>query len=343
MQRNSITFIIGVSILVLGITAVGWIFRKNIVGYVLPPKISLDILFSHHQLATDLSLSIFKDRLSGSDIFLMEYPEWSAEFEEDLNSISQGALSPQQFFSKRQVPEEIVKNTFQFLELQLNALYRSGVFVTSIDLPAGYYLANEIKQYVPVVNQIQLYSDFFETLKSEREKYQYFTNLQIQRQQYMVDRFVELAEKIKNKQFSKVKEKSEIRIFFLLGSNHAMVYDLLKNKGVNVTKEFAHTPYTYDYAGEITTKFIAGENMSDELLADGLLETELSNLFGLQWIHNQEKYARLMRNIASRFTFEDIKKIFTTMAQSQNPHSMFQELFTDLAKEKNIVIPETRE
>ncbi|MDO8569638.1 MAG: hypothetical protein Q7R89_02610 [bacterium] len=344
MEQKRYVSIVVISAIILGIIIVGWVFlENNIVGYKLSPKISLNILFSHHQLATDLPLLLFQEKLRQSDIFLMEYPTWSDKWEKDLNSVSRGTLSPQQFLSKWDVSEEAANTTFQFLKLQLNGLYQSGVFVISVDLPADNILGNKIKEYLPLMNQTDLYPDFDETLKFQRQKYEYWTNLQIERQQYMVDRFTELSDAINNRKISAVKEKSEIRILYVLGSNHIRVYSLLKEQGINISKEYAHTPYTYDYPGEATIKFINGEEVSDGLLANGLFQTELVNLFGLSWVYDEEKSTRLIRKITSQFTFDEIKNIFIAMANSRSPESTFKEMVTELAKQKNIVIPTTEQ
>ncbi|MBI2673960.1 MAG: hypothetical protein HYX23_01620 [Candidatus Zambryskibacteria bacterium] len=342
LKRSASVVIILVA--VVGIIIGSWVLLKDsVVEHTLSSKISLNILFSHHQLATDLPLSLFQERLRESDIFLMEYPTWSADWEEDMNRVSQGILSPQEFFSKRQTSEEAAKSTFQFLDLQLNALYKSGVFVTSVDLQANDPLGNKINEYVPVMNQTQLYTDFYETLKLQRKKYEYWTGLQTERQQYMVDRFVELIDVINNRKIPAIKEKPEIRILYVLGSNHVRVYDLLKERGINVSKEYSHTPYTYDYPGEATIKFINGEDISDELLANGLFQTELLNGFGLPWVYDEEKSTRLIRKITSQFTFDELKNIFVAMANSRSPESMFKQMVTASAKEKNIMIPVTRQ
>lgn len=343
MSKNLLIFIESIFIIAVGIFIIEWSFKKNTADDGLSPKISLDILFSHHVLDTDLPLSLLKNRIRQSDIFLMEYPAWDAEFEKDLNDISMGKLSPHEFFSKRQIYEEEVKNTFQFLNLELNALYESGVFVTSVDLPAGDPLGNKINEYIPIMNQDQLYTVFDETLRSQREKYEYWTGLQRQRQQYMVDRFIEITNDIKNKKISAVKDKSEIKIFCVLGSNHVRVYNLLEDRGINVSKEYSHIPYTYDFPGETTIKFINKENVSDELLANGLFQTELLKEFGSSWVHDEEKSTRLIRQFASRFTFDEIKKIFTAMANSKNPELTFEQMVTVLVKQKNLVIPNTKQ
>ena len=199
MPRNRTIFIASIFTIMFGVVIVSWIFRKYVIDHTPPPKISLNILFSHHALATDLPLLLLQNKLRQSDIFLMEYPAWTKEFEEDLNNVSKGKLSTQDFFSKRQVSENEAKSMFQFLDLELDALYKSGVFVTSVDLYANDTLSNKINEYILTMNQTQLHPDFHEMLKLQRRKYEYWTDLQIERQQYMVDKFIKLADAIKNR------------------------------------------------------------------------------------------------------------------------------------------------
>ena len=125
MFRNAI-FIL-TFVLVLG--GVFFYFYDNIREK--EPNIYVDILFSAHASAKDLSFITLKERIDRSDIFLIEYVAWDELFEEDANNVSQGSLKPDEFFSKRDVSAKEVEATFQFLKLELDALYNSKVFVTS--------------------------------------------------------------------------------------------------------------------------------------------------------------------------------------------------------------------
>ena len=301
--------------------------------------VRVDILFSHHQYDTDVSTALFKEKLSQSDIFLMEYPAWSTEWEKDINAISRGEMAPSNFLLRWNVSEEEANTTFQFLKFQVENLYQSHIFVTSIDLAADDPLSVAIQDYLPVMDQIQFSTDFTKTLEFERAKYSYFMNLQRTRQQQMLQSFNMLVTAIQQGELPSVPEKPEINILYLLGSNHVRVYDLLQQTEAEVTKEYARAPYTYDYAGELTLKFIAEEPVSDLLLAYGLVQTQIMRTYGLYWSHDKEKTARFLKTVIPAFTLEEIGSLFTTMAQASNPDMAFMQLYSRLSVEKELVLP----
>ena len=301
--------------------------------------VRVDILFSHHQYDTDVSTALFKEKLSQSDIFLMEYPAWSTEWEKDINAISRGEMAPSNFLLRWNVSEEEANTTFQFLKFQVENLYQSHIFVTSIDLAADDPLSVAIQDYLPVMDQIQFSTDFTKTLEFERAKYSYFMNLQRTRQQQMLQSFNMLVTAIQQGELPSVPEKPEINILYLLGSNHVRVYDLLQQTEAEVTKEYARAPYTYDYAGELTLKFIAEEPVSDLLLAYGLVQTQIMRTYGLYWSHDKEKPARFLKTVIPAFTLEEIGSLFTTMAQASNPDMAFMQLYSRLSVEKELVLP----
>lgn len=61
----------------------------------------------------------------------------------------------------------------------------------------------------------------------------------------------------------------------------------LKAGKINIRKEFSHTPYLYDYSGEITVKLFAKKEISDELLAQNLLEDLITQTFGSEWVYEE--------------------------------------------------------
>jgi hypothetical protein len=309
------------------------------------PNIYLDILFSAHASAKDLSLGFLKDRLNRSDIFLIEYAAWDGSFEEDANKVSQGNLRPEEFFSKRGVSVKEVETTFQFLKLQLEALYNSKVFVTSADVRSGDPIGTEIKKMLPTIDRFRLSMDFNETIDFQRTLWKKFGDLQARREQYMVSQIMELSDSINKRQVKAVEEKKKVRILFVLGANHVKVSDLLKEKKMNVSKEFSQNPFIYNYSAEITVKYIAGENISDELLAYGLFENGLAQTLEYPWINDYDMntQAKFMRNVVPQFTFREIKNIFEKTAISVDHEAVFQKEVLDLAKEKNVKIPTTRE
>ena len=304
--------------------------------------VSLTILFSRHIRSIDIPVELLKNEISKADIVLIEEPFWSSSFEDGFNAISRGEETSSQILSGWQItPEQQKGDDWQFLKFFMDSFYQSHAFITSVDLTQDEVLSQNIRSAVIALPQING-NNFKDILQNYKQKFISFANMTIQRENTMVDRYLKLVQNIQNGLISQVQRKDNVKILYVLGVNHTRVFDLLKERGLDVNKIFSYDPYVYNYSGDVTVKLLSQQPVSDDLFAHQLFESALETFIVRDWLDNDQKSARLERKIISQLSFEDIQNILDATFNSQDHASTFIQQITSITKQKNITIPLTK-
>lgn len=290
-------------------------------------KISIEIFYSPHDTKEDVKG--LEQKIKEADVFSVEAIGWSEQLFIDLNLVSQGELTPQDFIGKYKIGGLDKQEPFQPYQLTvLDALFGSRKFVISFDVPGDDPLLRKIDESVAALDKLEFSKDFVSCLSSRRRALENFVELQGEREQYIVKKMEAFQETLAKGETKEVRDKEKISILFLLGAVHTGVYHRLKESGREISRTFSTMPYIFgEFTTEITRRLLFGKEVSDTLVAQSLF-WDLIDPWIAQGTENEPKVpSTVAQNLRTRkavqaFSFSEIKNIFEEIKRMAEKNTM---------------------
>src|SRR3989338_6230819 len=271
------------------------------------PKVSFEIFFGFHKSPEDIK--DLPQKIKESDIYIPEVVEWEEEYRDDYNRVSQGELTPEEFFSAHKIDLYAVPaNRARFLEL--SALYKTKIPVLFLDLPAD---SEIMKRYEELVKEPELKGTFGEALQQVKEHAKKFVEGIRLRDEFFLERLEKTKKDIDSGAFPKLKGKDRIKILIQRGALHIPVYSRLKEKGEEVKQSFSGEPFLLSQPKhEMHQRAYSGEEISDQLAAKVFLADLIMQVPSANPLHfeNSYEYDLWLKKAVSRFSMTEIKDLY---------------------------------
>jgi len=297
-------------------------FKKEIeVGL---PKIKIDIFYSPHGSAEDIDG--LEDQLKKADIFIPETFGWSPEYLNALRKLSDGKVTPEMALQ-----DWGDDNPFYYSrdEKFFKIIYKSKKPITFIDIPDNHSLVRrENENKIP---NIHFGSNFGQVLDSVRGYIEKAATMHEERETYMLKQLQPQIQELL-KTHPELRERQEINILLSVGGAHTSLDRYLK-EDYQTTREFSKIPMIFPYRDEALRRHMFKKPVDDELVARIATERTLSKAHRniIDTLTNDSpKKAIAIRRLISRFSFDELKKMF----ESAHDLNEWANMFVEGAKER---------
>lgn len=246
----------------------------------LPHRVSLKILFGSHVAAEDLGgVSQLRRQIGKCDILVPEVMGWMPMHFDSMTRLTKG---------ERYVYQQIKKFPERYTSFDLGlteALFNQHVPLLFVDIPGNHPAFQEYRKVD--LNLLQGQPPFREACRRMRYIMGKTAVMLVARDEYMLTNLASSIEDLANRntKLRKKRQAGYLSVLMFLGASHRFIYDALnqrqyqlKEAGVNpefeVSQEFAGG-YKPGLSNQIVTTLAAGEEVSDLLIAQRLLESLL--------------------------------------------------------------------
>jgi hypothetical protein len=282
------------------------------------PKIETTFFFNSHMTKEDGEKVVEFLKQGNFDIFAPEAAGWSEYQLDTMNQISKGTLKPEDFDNQRVLDgKESLKND-EYLWESLNGLYNQNKEIIIIDVPEDVLNSTftgsigEVKSDNFRLKLRLPFIDFEEAKKIVIENTSKYSNLQMQREDYVLENFYKtITDTLKRN--PELQKKAKVNILASMGAFHTRLYNELKKNDNNVVKVYdQELPYVYDVGTALDRQM---------------------HFFGAE---NFEKYAHkyilneILKTLKSTIDGSVLQKVITTFSENQT-----KELF-ELYKNKRL-------
>lgn len=290
-------------------------------------KVVLSICFVAHRTRRDFE--ILTQPVKETDVFIPECFGWTRDELTGLRGVSLGIKSLsfwKKFFLKGGFPLEIIYG-----------LRRPIVF---IDVPESTLAWQLQHAYLSFSNPEDLKADpesFGEVLERLRKSLQIIATADRIREAYMCSRFG----KVLKDELYLLENKKRINVLLLLGAAHLNVAEVFERSGLKVER-IIDSDRTLRFTDDAIENLKLGQQADQELLAKVFFEKLFLAVFGDRLLNLASRsygISRFLREIASRFGFEEIESVFR--CYSSNPGEV-KALLTEELAQKGMRLPRTR-
>ncbi len=295
------------------------------------PEISYDILYVSHVTAKDCEKLEQAFNKPDIDVYVPEAIGWHGITLELFNKISQGELTAEQAAKMLSISQ----NSSRFKEFQVIEGSKKPILL--VDMPEGHELIKGyVKSHVLYRESTELFykGRFQLALEKMREHIETYSDHLLRREELIKKN---LKEEIKElaKTHPELKGKEKIKALVKLGATHTGIYHDFKKEKVPVFRQFASLPRVFSNLDQAKRMIMFSKNkdVSDELLARGIIENELYHDLRKVTDHT-DKLVMLKRQISSKLNLEDIAEISKQLGE--NP----EKTLIDCLEEHNIKLPE---
>lgn len=273
------------------------------------PKVVFDIYFGTHEDAADAQK--MEEGFKNCDVYIPEWAGWTADIKDTVNLVSKGQLTP------REGERKFGASSYQ--EQMLQMLYKSNKPVRFIDYrPDEFGLRREVEAVRDVLSLGRYWRygrTFADKIQTVKRRLQEVAESTLERENKTLSRIKPaLTEVVENNPDLRKKaiKKGELRVFLSYGSFHTRISHALAKEGEDVTRLFPEKPYVYNLILEGERRYYFGKEVDDTLAAQILLECMVDGTFRPLFkskLPNSEAILRFERDLASKFSYEDIEKI----------------------------------
>ena len=277
------------------------------------PKILYHFFFSPHVTAKDFENlgAAFKT----ADIYVPEIPRCPLWLKELLGKVAQGKISLDEVY--QEFPE---LNLTSARRREFEIIHNSKKPILIADItPKNYKYAEKRTEdgalHRDVMNNFR-FGNFKESLAKLRLYIKSEADLQMEREK-------KIKKNLKNqiKEFLKENpeyvQKDNLKVLIRLGAYHTKLYRDLKQDKLEVSREFNRLPGVYLSFDEAKRRIIAGKEVTDELLARGIIENYFYD-FLEKISEDSEKIIQVVRKLSVRLSLKNIEQISTSKNLSQN-------------------------
>lgn len=294
------------------------------------PPVELNFYFGSHWSEADAD--VFRHILDASDVFFPEFAGYGPEDEKVFEEVSEGIIDPDEGADRARIHGKFAMGL-------LKNLYETKKVVGFIDLPHGSKLIEDTINLVNDSDNTFPGMSLDEAMSEQRKYFDVYAKLQLEREEYMIDRLpkalIELSEK-----YPDLLKKSKIQCLVFLGTSHKSLY----HKGYASDKQALafHEPKGLypGFASKIVMQLKKGKQPGESLFLHALIEDILAG----NVIDEMESVAlsgvelmKLCRTTINMFSDSELEELFDTREQGV--------LKTMQAKleERGVKFPETRE
>lgn len=282
------------------------------------PKFHIDFFLSWHN--TSIDKAGLAEKIKNADIFSPEGFGWNEERRSIFDQVSKGAITPQEVVKKFNIPKE---SSFMGT---IEALYNTHVRVEMLDLGANQPLTEEVEETLSALNEIDPKMSFSDTTADLREKFRNFATAQVKREQYIVEQFFLLKEKIARGEIPEIKENVVINVLFAYGAMHTSLASKFRNNEFDTQQGFRRLPVIFPHAGEAIRRYMMNKNVSETLITQALISAV-----------SYDSFLSLLPGIDSQLKSTFIRKVIDNLPTEELP-SIFEEF-----KKRNFNTYECRE
>lgn len=296
------------------------------------PKIEIEIFYTPHGTREDARG--LKERIQESDIFIPEALGWNKEMLSIYRGLAEGQVSP---------PEIQREGDGSFQTALFEAIWDSKKRIELIDVPDSEDLFGQI---VLGLYKIKLKKKSASELISEwKEQLTEDADLQRKREEFMLERLLELKKRVAGGVIAELKGKNPVKILLFLGAYHTQLLHALHKKGERVSRTEkalgnSHRKrfYVFRHMDEATRHAAFGKEIGDYLVAKGILENIMEGILrkDLDDITLDSRIQGIIeRRIAEKFGPEEIKEVIDEVLNAKSRKDA-REILLQKFKEKNI-------
>ncbi|MFA6145836.1 MAG: hypothetical protein WC697_00705 [Patescibacteria group bacterium] len=295
------------------------------------PNISYHFFYSYHDTAKDIENlgNAFKE----ADIYVPEAIMHTDEVRGCFVLLSRGLITSEEVAEGM----DIKKNDSRFREFEI--IYNSQKPILFADCPAtDTGLVQKLQEWTKAlgkgeqnfvegrlsqaIEEIRSFINIFVEFQEEREK---IIKINLNNQ---LKFFLE-----KHKEYT---NKEKLRVLIKLGAYHTNLYHKFKEEDLSVSREFNQIPITYSIWNEAERMTQFNKDVSDEILAKGLID-----IFLMAYLrdssNDSEKIIRVNRKLLQSLKLKDIEQISKDYSKNQ-VINISEEL-----KKFNITVPKSEE
>lgn len=306
------------------------------------PKISFEIFYAPHEKREDAKG--LAEKVKTADIVIPEQIGWDEKLLSIYRGIAQGVVPPEEYFRYfAMTRDEIAKAHDSYSMALLEALYKSGKRIELIDAPIGHSLHFKT---IAALNNFSLVKrkNFKELVSEWKDALREDADVQKEREEYMLQELVNLQKQIQYAKIPELKDKQEIKILMTLGAYHTKVSHDLKAQNSEVSREMIESPYIFKHFDEAGRRFAFNKEVSDELVARGILELIIGSYFKdeLNGISRSSyEQGLFLRRVTEHFSFDEIGELVSYVRES-SPGFTKEKLITAISA-KGIAFPPSKE
>lgn len=304
------------------------------------PKISFDIFYSFHDTAKDAKG--LAEQIKKSDIYMPELFGWDEQYLNNTKAIAEGKMTPDELMWK-QLRGFDSEYQYSFDYAEARALYKSGKYITYIDVPRNHPLFDRGADAREKLGRIDLTNNFPELVASFNENVKHWADIQKEREMHILSELRKFADAIKDGNIPELKGKKEIKILIALGAMHTGVYHELARAEEETSRKFHTMPLVFGkFASELARRFMFDKDANETLAAQALFGAVFSALVHQRSdksIRGSYEVSLIERKVVPQFSVDEIKKIFTEARAAEDSQKKFLDAFHKKLKEKGIRLP----
>lgn len=292
------------------------------------PAVALHIFYSSHVGEEDIKE--FKDKIKEFDIYIPEGVGWAPEELADLESVSKGEISPQEYLDKRGLTPKRAGTFYFFLKAELEGIHGSKKKIAFVDIPYDHKLLETrekvtAEMFDALIPQEQEFGKFL--LGFGHRVRAYVEDYQKEREKYIIERLEDLFNKIEHNKLPELADKKKITVLMMLGAMHTEIYQTLKRKKVAASRSFSKMPFVFDsmgHFGEMTRRYHFNKQVSDELAARTFAGLALKAVLTAEINHGELIWPSKDPGTMDTFLYKalsslNLDEIQGVYVQSQNP------------------------
>lgn len=274
------------------------------------PRVVFDVYYAGHGDANDARN--LERPFSSCDVYIPEWAGWDEGILEKVNSVSKGALTPQQAYGQIRYSNEYQLQLFRML-------YKSNKPVCFVDYRSderGLQREVEAVRDILSISQYWTYGRTFkDKVQSVKRRLREGAESTLEREEKVLARIKPaLTAVIENNPELKKKaiKKGELRVLLSYGSLHTQLFQTLANEGEEVTRSFPTKPYVNNLMLEGERRYYFGKEVDDNLAAQILIECLIDGVFrrDLKYrLPTSEDIMKLERDLASKFSYGEVEEI----------------------------------
>lgn len=293
------------------------------------PKISYHFFYTPHMTAEDyknLAAAFAK-----TDIYVPEVVFLSPLFQELFQGIANGEITPEEVLGSEAASQP-------GRERELEIIYDSKKPILLADIAYDDALVKEFEKaesFGQKAKEFFMSGHFKESLEQLYSYLKGYAEVQIKREEKIkINLEAKLKEFLKNN--PDYAKKKDLRVLIRLGDFHTKIYQEFKKEKRPVSREFNELPMVYSSLVEAKRRIVFDKEISDELMARGIIETLIEPYLD-QLTSDTVKSQAVNRKISTQLSLKDIERISKNYAK--NPKT---DIIAELKKFK-IRIPKSEE